>query len=63
MPPPAAAPKTRARFTVTEFRVTALLSSSRVTSSEISDCWAGLSKTFTKPSATASRYTIHISMA
>ncbi len=55
IPPPRAAPKMRATFTVTELSVTAFRTSGRDTSSGISDWRAGLSKTLTNPSATASR--------
>src|SRR3984957_4246232 len=60
--PPTAAPNTRARFMDTELRVTALARSSGGTISEMKLCLAGLSKTFTQPSESASRYTDHISM-
>ena len=53
--PPTAAPNTRARFMDTELRVTAFGRSSGGTISEMKVCLAGLSKTFTKPSASASR--------
>jgi hypothetical protein len=46
----------------TELRVTAFGRSSGGTISEMKACRAGLSKTFTKPSASASRYTDHIWM-
>ena len=53
--PPSAAPKTRAMFMATELSVTAFGRSSADTISEMKLCRAGLSKTLTKPSATASR--------
>ena len=52
--PPSAAPNTRAMFIDTELSVTAFGRSSGGTSSEMKLCRAGLSKTLTKPSATAS---------
>jgi hypothetical protein len=53
--PPSAAPKTRVMFMAIELSVTAFGRSSADTISEMKLCRAGLSKTLTKPSATASR--------
>ena len=60
--PPSAAPNTRAMFMATELSVTAFGRSSAGTISEMKLCRAGLSKTLTKPSATASRKTIQSRM-
>ena len=56
--PPTAEPSTRARLTDTEFRVTALVSCSRGTSSAMRLCRAGLSKTVSAPSSRDSTTTV-----
>ena len=55
--PPRAAPNTRARFIATELSVTAFARSSSGTISVMKLCLAGLSKTLTNPSASASTTT------
>jgi hypothetical protein len=62
MAPPADAPKMRAALMVMEFSRTALESCPRGTRSPMNDCRVGLSKTLTKPSASARTNTIHSRM-